>query len=78
MKMVVAIIRRERLPCVQKALKPAKSERVTVLGSRAHPDFRLRLAPRLRVEICTEDDHAEEIVDAVSYETVRRTLKKME
>jgi nitrogen regulatory protein PII len=67
MKMVVAIIQPERLPCVQQALKSSKAEMVTVRRRRAHPDIRVQSSPKLRMEIFTEDFDAEEVVDAIHH-----------
>jgi nitrogen regulatory protein PII len=65
MKMVVAIIRPERLHCLKRALKTVNAELVTVRGRTAHPDIRVHSSPGLRVEILTEDIDAEEVVDVV-------------
>jgi nitrogen regulatory protein PII len=67
MKMVVAILQPERLPCVQHALKRSKAQMVTVHRRRAHPDIRVQSSPQLRMEIFTEDKDAEEVVDAVRH-----------
>jgi nitrogen regulatory protein P-II 1 len=75
MKMVVAIIRPERLPCVKQALKMVNAELMTVSETHSygegegHPliyrssEIRVHTSPKLRVEILTEDIDAEEVVD---------------
>src|SRR5262245_62884293 len=55
MKLVVAIIRPERLSQVQKALKSVNVERVNARKRAAHPDTRIYSSPTLRVEIFTRD-----------------------
>ena len=77
MKMVVAIIRPERLPCVQLALKMTNAELMTVSETHSYgqgeghtliyrsSEIRFRSTPKLRVEILTEDFEAEEVVDAI-------------
>ena len=77
MKMVVAIIRPERLPCVELALKMVKAELMTVTETHGYgqgegqtliyrsSEIRIRSSPKLRVEILAEDIDAEEVVDAI-------------
>jgi nitrogen regulatory protein P-II 1 len=77
MKMVVAIIRPERLPCVELALNTVNAELMTVTETHSYgqeaghtliyrsAEIRVRSSPKLRVEILTEDLDAEEVVDAI-------------
>lgn len=77
MKMVVAIIRPERLRCVQQAIKMVNADLMTVTETHSYgqgeghtliyrsSEIRVRSAPKLRVEILMEDTDAEEVVDAI-------------
>jgi nitrogen regulatory protein P-II 1 len=77
MKMVVAIIRPERLPSVQMAIKIFKAELMRVTETRScgrgegytliyrSSEIRVRSSPKLRVEILTEGIDAVEVVDAI-------------
>ena len=77
MKMVVAIIRPERLHSAQAALKMTKAELMTVTETQSYgqgeghtliyrsSEIRVQSSPKLRMEILTEDIDAEEVVDAI-------------
>src|SRR5262245_20625568 len=64
MKLVVALVRPDRLGCVKRALREVNIEQLTVRRRGPHPDTRFCMAPRLRVEITASDDNAERVFDA--------------
>ena len=65
MKMVVAVVRPDRLSFVKSAVKMTKAERMSVRVKSANPDSRVFSSPKVRVEVFTEDNDADGVVDAI-------------
>jgi nitrogen regulatory protein PII len=77
MKMIVALIRPERLTSVKRALRQVDAEQITVRRRNPHPDARVYMAPKLRVEIIVTERNAENVFHIVRQAAIPEGTKTL-